>query len=60
MIIDFKQIRNAIKEKVSFDYEINLSSYRQFGEEIFKNPISIRGQITNHLGVIKLFCNVKL
>lgn len=56
MIIDFKQIKNAIKEKVSFDYQVDLSDTSIFGQEIFKNPVSIRGEITNHLGIIKLFC----
>lgn len=56
MIIDFKQIKNAIKEKVSFDYEVDLSNASVFNQEFFKNPVSVTGEITNHLGIIKLLC----
>lgn len=54
MIIDFKQIRNAVTEKVEFDYSTKLPDYKHFGEEIFVNPVNITGEVTNHLGIIRL------
>lgn len=59
MVIDFKKIRNAVEEKVEFDYSIDLSDYEHLLEKIFPNPILIQGNVTNHLGIIKLFVNCK-
>lgn len=56
MIIDFKQIRNATRDCVDFDYTVDLEQHEHLGERVFSNPISIKGEITNHLGIIRLKC----
>ena len=58
MVIDFKQIRNAVKEKVDFKYTVDLSYIEHLGEKIFANPVEIEGNITNHLGVIQLYAKM--
>lgn len=59
MIIDFKQIKNASRDCVNFDYNVDLKEHEHLGECVFTNPINIKGEITNHLGVIKLKCIAK-
>lgn len=56
MIIDFKQIRNATRECVDFDYSVDLKEHDHLGEKVFSKPVNIKGEITNHLGVIRLKC----
>ncbi|MFI3227030.1 MAG: DUF177 domain-containing protein [Clostridia bacterium] len=55
MVIDFKKIRNAAEEKVDFDYNVDLSDVEHLLEKVFTEPVQIKGSITNHLGVIKLY-----
>lgn len=59
MKIDIRKIKNGVTEKLDFDYEASLADYDHFGEKIFANPIKITGNITNKLGVINLFVDVK-
>lgn len=59
MIVDFKQIRNGVRERFDFNYTVDLSDVVYFDEHIFKNEVIVVGNITNHLGIIKLYATAK-
>ncbi|MFI3115233.1 MAG: DUF177 domain-containing protein [Clostridia bacterium] len=55
MVINFKKIRVSEEEKIDFDYNVDLSHVEHLLENVFPNPVRIKGSISNHLGIIKLY-----
>lgn len=59
MNIDIKQVKNGVLEKLDFSFEEQITDFDYFGEQIFKNPVKIEGNITNKLGIIRLYATAE-
>jgi uncharacterized protein len=54
MIIDLKSIAGKYGANIPFEYQVALSDISLYGSFPFQTPGTIRGQIQNHLGALKV------
>ena len=54
MLVELKKIFENEGNVLPLEAEIDLSDVKQRGESLFKTPVSVRGEVANHLGIVTL------
>lgn len=54
MKINLKKLISGAVERIPFAGEVDLSAEQLYGAHPFRRPVQYRGEVTNHLGVLRL------